>query len=48
MYAAGGLLGLLGGAILVPALRRDRADGVEASALVEAEPVVETMLEPIA
>ncbi len=48
MYAAGGLLGLLGGAILLPALRSERAPAqVEAPALAEPELVAEVTLEPI-
>jgi predicted MFS family arabinose efflux permease len=48
MYAVGGLLGLLGGAILIPALRRERAEAeVSAPVLVEPETVARVALETI-
>jgi predicted MFS family arabinose efflux permease len=49
MYAAGGLLGLLGGAILVPALRRDRVrTEAESSVLAQTEPHAAVEMEPVA
>jgi hypothetical protein len=46
MYAVGGLLGLLGGAVLIPALRRERGRA-SSPAIAQAEALVDAALEPV-
>jgi MFS family permease len=48
MYAVGGLLGLLGGAVLIPALRRERGRASSAApAIAQPEALVDAALEPV-